>query len=101
MRMNLRAGVSFCYLGNSGLLVGERRRGVPPMFFARADSKGLAGEKRVSAESKGLKVLCFDAVRGWSASAENKGLGIRQNAKASWSVEQQRGKLVQRIHMQG
>ena len=44
------------------------------MFFVSADSKGVAGEKRVSAYSKRLKVAVFSMSWEWLVSADSKGV---------------------------
>jgi hypothetical protein len=44
------------------------------VFFVSADSKGLAGENVVSADSERLKVAVFSMRWEWLASADSKGV---------------------------
>src|SRR6266849_2970849 len=47
---------------------------LPPCFFGTAHSKGVAGERRVSAHSTGLKVAVFSVGWEWRVSADSKGV---------------------------
>ena len=49
-------------------------RSPPPMFFVSADSKEVAGESCVSADSAGLKVAVFSVSWEGLVSADSKGV---------------------------
>ena len=46
----------------------------PPVFFVSAESKGVAGEDRVSADSKRLEVAGFSVICEWPVSADSEGV---------------------------
>src|SRR5260370_28326243 len=52
----------------------RRGQGAATVFFVSADSKGFAGEKRVSAHSKRLKVAVFSASWEGFVTADSKGV---------------------------
>src|ERR1700682_2754071 len=53
-----------------------------PLFFGSADSKGVAGAKLVSADSRGLNVAAFSVIWEWLVSADSGYGGIVQTYKA-------------------
>jgi hypothetical protein len=58
----------------AGLQVGMLGVPPPPGVFVSADSKGLAGEVLVSADSARLKVAVFSVSWEWFVSADSKGV---------------------------
>ncbi len=58
----------------AGIAFDERRSPPTPRVFISADSKGVAGDITVSADSTGLKVSDFSMSWKWFVSADSEGL---------------------------